>query len=140
MSYIDTSILIAYYWPEKLSAAAQEEICRTAMPSISPLTAVEFASALAFKIRTNELDETAARRILSLFHSHRSHGIYRIIPIGAREYSIAGEWLETFQTSLRALDALHLAVAFTNNLKLITSDKILAASAKRLAVKHKLIK
>jgi predicted nucleic acid-binding protein len=48
--------------------------------------------------------------------------------------------LETFQTSLRALDALHLAVAYSNSLKLITSDKIFAESAKRLNVPYKHIK
>jgi uncharacterized protein len=140
MNYIDTSVLVAYYWPEKLSSAAQAEICRTANPSISPLTIVEFTSALAFKIRINEMDEAMARRILSLFHAHCSNRIYRVVSIEAREYSLACEWLETFQTSLRALDALHLAVAYGNSLRLITSDKILAESAKRLKVKYKRIK
>jgi uncharacterized protein len=139
MAYIDTSVLVAYYSPETLSLAAQTEIRRTAEPSISALTVVEFTSALAIKIRTNEMDEASARRILSIFQLHRSSGVYRVIPMEAREYSIACKWLETFRTSLRALDALHLAAAFAHELKLITADKILAQSAHGLGVKYKLI-
>lgn len=139
MAYIDTSVLIAYYWPEELSLPAQSEIRRAASPSISPLTVVEFISALATKIRTKEMDEVSARRILSIFRIHRADGVYRVLPIEAREYAIACEWLGTFRTSLRTLDALHLAVASSNGLKLITSDKTLAESARRLDVKHKLI-
>jgi predicted nucleic acid-binding protein len=139
MAYIDTSVLIAYYWPETLSQAAQSEIRRAANPSISPLTVVEFISALAIKIRTREMDEESARRILSIFRLHRADGVYRILPIEAREYAIACEWLGTFRTSLRALDALHLAAASSNGLRLITSDKTLAESARQLGVRHKLL-
>jgi uncharacterized protein len=119
--------------------AAQAEIRRTAEPFISTLTVAEFISALAIKIRTNEIDEASARSILSIFQLHRSSGVYRFIPIEAREYSIACKWLETFHTSLRALDALHLAAACAHELKFVTADKILAQSAHDLGVKYKLI-
>ena len=140
MAYIDTSVLVAYYWPEALSRAAQVEIRRTAGPSISPLSELEFVSALALKIRTREMNMESARRILSTFRQHRADGVYRIVSIEAREYAIAHEWIAAFRTSLRALDALHLAASFSSNLTLITADKTLAESAKQLGVKHKLIR
>jgi predicted nucleic acid-binding protein len=45
-----------------------------------------------------------------------------------------------FRTSLRAPDALHMAASFSSSLTLITADKVLAACARRLGVKHKLIR
>ena len=139
MSYIDTSILVAYYCPERLSRAAQSAIRRAAKPTISTLSEVEFISALALKRRTGEINESSARRILSLFKQHRADHIYRLIPIEAREFAVARNWLETFRTSLRALDALHLAAAFTSRLILITADNGLAESAALLGVEHKLL-
>ncbi len=139
MIYIDTSVLVAYYWPETLSRAAQTEIRRSTSPSISPLNELEFISALALKIRTREINEESARLILSMFRRHRAENIYQILAIQAREYAIACEWLGMFRTSLRAPDALHLAVSFSNGLTLVTADKILAESAGQLGVKHKLL-
>lgn len=137
MSYIDTSILVAYYWPEKLSQAAQSAIRRAEIPTISALSEVEFISALALKRRTGEIAEVSARRILALFRQHCADHVYRLVPIEAREYAIASEWLATFRTSLRALDALHLAAAFSSGLVLITADKVLAESAEHLGIQYK---
>ncbi len=139
MSYIDTSILVAYYCPERLSRAAQSAIRRAKKPAISTLSEVEFASALAMKRRTKELNDSSARRILSLFRQHRADHVYRLLAIEAREFAVATDWLESFSTSLRALDALHLATAFTAKLILITADKGLAESAAVLGVKHELL-
>jgi predicted nucleic acid-binding protein len=45
----------------------------------------------------------------------------------------------TFGTGLRTLDAIHLAVAFSNGFVLVTADRTLAAAAKALNVKYTLI-
>ncbi len=139
MSYIDTSILVAYYCPERLSRVAQSAIRRATKPAISTLSEVEFVSALAMKRRTKELNDSSARRILSLFRQHRADHVFQLVPIEAREFAAATDWLESFSTSLRALDALHLAAAFTSGLTLITADKGLAESAAVLGVKHALL-
>jgi len=139
MSYIDTSILVAYYCPERLSRAAQSAIQRAQSPTISTLSEVEFISALALKRRAREITEISSRRIVALFRQHRAEHLYRLIPIEAREFALASEWLATFRTSLRALDALHLAVAFTSGLVLITADKVFAESAEHLGIQYELI-
>ena len=139
MSYIDASILVAYYWPERLSQAAQAAIRRAGIPTISTLSEVEFISALALKRRTGELTEVSARRILTLFRHHRADHVYRLLPIEAREYALADKWLATFRTALGALDALHLAVAFSSGLVLVTADRVFAESAGQLGIKHELV-
>ena len=37
-------------------------------------------------------------------------------------YHLAREWISRFTTPLRTLDALHLAVASQNNIRLVTAD------------------
>ncbi len=139
MGYIDTSILVAYYCPEPLSQAAERWIRRAASPTISPLVEVELCSALAMKTRSGEMDAESAHRVLSCFRMHCADGVFAIVPIGAREYTAACEWLSAFSTPLRTVDALHLAAAFGNGLTLLTADRNLARSAKHFRVACKLI-
>jgi len=134
MSYIDTSVLVAYYCPERLSGTVQKTLAGVAEPTISPLVEVEFHSALSIKVRTGDLDRDSAGRIASQFRLHVSDGLYRLVPVGSREYALARDWLGRFTTSLRTLDALHLAVAFAKGLPLLTADRHLAQSAESLGV------
>ena len=49
-------------------------------------------------------------------------------------------WIGRFDTSLRTLDALHLACASSNNIPLVTADDALARSAEALGVKVQLLR
>jgi len=138
MAYIDTSLLVAYYCPEPLSARAQEALTGLDMPVISPLVEVEAFSAVAAKVRAKQLDATAARGILDVFQKHLAEGYYGIVPIGAAEYRLARDWLGEFTGGLRTLDALHLAAAFTHNLAILTADRTLAKAAGHYGLHHEL--
>jgi predicted nucleic acid-binding protein len=139
MRYLDTSILVAFYLPEPTSAKVQKLCSGTAGVAISGLSEVEFRSALARRVRMNELTKSDALKVLSQFKAHADGGFYRMIAIDQRDYVVAREWLATFHTPLRTLDALHLAVAFSNDLEVVTADKVFAASAKHFGVKYDLI-
>jgi len=139
MAYVDTSVLVAYYCPERLSPKAQKAMRRSGPPVISPLTEVEFYSALSLKVRTGEMEEESASRIISLLQLHIEDGQYRIVSVEAREYALACEWLGRFSVNLRTVDSLHLAAAFSNRLALLTADRGLAKAAKRLGVKHSVV-
>jgi predicted nucleic acid-binding protein len=140
MAYIDTSVLVAYYCPEKHSRTAQRLISGDDSPAISALTDVEFCSALAIKVRTGECARDQAHRVLSLFRMHCADHDYEVLPVGSREYAAASNWITDFATSLKTVDALHLATAFANDLQLVTADKALAESAAHYGVKYKLVK
>jgi len=139
MAYLDTSLLVAYYCPEPLSAAAQRTIRRDDRPTISPLVEVELYSAVAAKVRARHLDRTTADQVLALFQQHVADARLGMVAIGEGEYALARNWLGRFATPLRALDALHLAAAHANDLTLVTADQALARSAKHLGVKSSLI-
>ncbi len=139
MIFVDTSVLVAFYCPEARSGIVQTRLTHLRSPVISSLIQLEVHSAVAMKVRSRELVEADAHQILSLFQVHLADGYYRIVPVESREHQLAREWISGFHTSLRTLDALHLATAFTNDLMLLTADRGLARSAEHLAVRCELL-
>ena len=135
MLYLDTSILLAYYCPETFTHAVESLLARTAQPIISPLSEVEFASAVSRKVRMRELGRSDGGRIVSLFQRQIIDGLYSMAPVEPRHFTLARQWLEQFSAPLRTLDALHLAISFSNDAKLVTADRHLADSAKYLGVR-----
>ena len=139
MAYVDTSVLIAYYCPEPLSATAQRVIRDDDGPAVSRLTEVEFCSALAIKVRRHELDTQTAQRLISQFRLHLEERRYQVVPVQAEQYVLACDWIGRFSTPLRTVDALHLAAAFSGGLQIVTADKDLARSAEHLGMACMLI-
>lgn len=139
MVYIDTSILVAYYCPEKISDQAEKILVEASNPAISQLTDVELTSALARKIREKALSEENGKAVLDIFRTHIDEKSYTYLPIQPKHFSTAMDWIAEFNTSLRTLDALHLAIASKNKAPLLTADIKLAESAKKLGVDMTLI-
>lgn len=134
MSYIDTSVLAAYYCPEPLSPEAERVVRSRPLPSISDLTEVELLSSLSHKVRNGELEMTEAQRIATKFLTHLGGNLYRRLPLERRHYVLARDWMGRFHVSLRTLDALHLAVAAFEGLPLVTADRGFARSSRTLGM------
>jgi hypothetical protein len=139
MYYLDTSIIAALYLPEPRNAEVQELLCRSEKSAISSLSEVEFYSAIARRVRINELSARNALEVLAQFKVHVDDALYGMIPVEQRDYVLARDWLATLGTPLRTLDALHLAISFSNRLVIVTADRVLAESAQHFGVKHRLI-
>ena len=139
MVYIDTSILVAFYCPEKISDQVEDILVNTSNPAISQLIEVELTSALSRKVRENALSQEDAITILSLFRTHIDEKSYQYLPIQPKHYTTAMNWIAEFNTPLRTLDALHLAIAAQNKAPLLTADIKFAKSAKTLGVDVTLI-
>lgn len=131
-AYVDTSVLGAYYCSEQLSAAAEKALRRIQSPVISTLSEVEFASLIAKKRRLGELNEAQAQEILDLFSTHVAEGSYRRIALTTDHYLKARELIGSAKIALHTLDALHLSLAITEHLSLMTADKDLARAARGL--------
>lgn len=134
MVYVDTSVLVAYYCPETLSGKAEAFLVSQDKPVISTLTEVELFAALSRKVREARMTRVVAGRVASKFMSHLDHTVYTRLPVNDRHYRLARDWIGLFRYPLRTLDALHLAVASSENLKLVTIDKNLSKSAKALSI------
>lgn len=137
--YVDTSVLIAYYCPEALSAEAEQRIRALKAVFVSQLTDVEIASAVSRKYRMGELTESSAREVLQMYSQQRAAHCFQITPLGPAEYQHAQQWIGTLTTPLRTLDALHLASANSMNLAVLTADTNMHQSANLLNIKSTLI-
>jgi len=138
-SYIDTSILVPYYFPERLSNKTEQTLRSIKQPILSSLVEVEIFSAIAKKMRLKEISRKDALGIFTLFRSHVETGNFIKLPAQAIHFNQARDFIRDLSTPLRTLDALHLAISTVEDLCLITSDKALAKSAKQLGCNYKLI-
>ncbi len=133
MNYIDTSLLVAAYLPESKSVKVQALLSKT-IPAISLLTEVEFCSAVAKKTRLHEIDKDQAQEVIALFNSHLEDDLFKRVGVTTQHFHFARYCLSKLQTSLRALDALHMAIASIEELTLITADTELAKAARFFSV------
>jgi predicted nucleic acid-binding protein len=134
--YVDTSVLGAYYCPERLSEQAQEHLQSLAqIPVIGLLTEVELTSLVSKKRRSRELTEANARRVLMAFQAHLEEGYFQRCEMTAIDYFQARDLLATMKTSLTTLDTLHVALVRRHELELITADTLMGRMAQRLQIK-----
>ncbi|MCL1473328.1 type II toxin-antitoxin system VapC family toxin [Argonema antarcticum] len=129
MIYLDTSVIVPFYLPEAASQAIRELLSNEAQPALSQLVEVELFSAVSRRVRMGEISQQEARQIAIDFQTDLNDGFYTRIPLESVHYQQAREWLARFDTPLRTLDALHLAVAADNDLRLVTADETLADAA-----------
>jgi len=132
--YIDTSVLAAIYIPERWSQAAENLLASQNVRVISNLVEVEMHSAVARRLRMREIKRDEASSIVRKFEADLESLIYQRLEIGEPDWAAAKKLLDRFDAPLRTLDALHLALALTNELRLVTSDRRLAKSARSLKI------
>jgi predicted nucleic acid-binding protein len=137
--YLDTSIIVPFYWPEALSDAVDQLLRAETEPGLSQLAEVELFSALSRRVRMGEISQEQARQIAARFQTDLDSGFYTRLLLEPDHYQKAREWLSRFETFLRTLDALHLACANSNDLCLVTADEALTRSAQAIGVEVRLL-
>ena len=131
-TYVDTSVLAAYYCPEPLSELVEERLTSGSALVLSRLVQAELASAIARKVRTGDMDEEDARSALHLHDVQADGGAFELVSLRDADVRTATRWMRRLDTSLRTLDGLHLAIAEREALVLLTADVRLAAAADTL--------
>jgi len=139
MHYLDTSVLTGFYCAEERSERVQRVLAGIAEPCISPLVEVEFHCAVARKVRAGAIPHSAAASIFSQFQRHIEESRFDVLAIAGTDYTMAREWIAQMATPLRALDALHLAVACSHGLALVTADEVLAKAARHFGITCRLL-
>ena len=134
MLYLDTCVLLALLTPEVHSPAASAFLEQAAETlAISPWTATELHSALALKVRTGALSATEADRVLEVFDSSLAPGLLWL-DLEADDFRNANACLRGWSTSLRAADALHLAIASGRGATLCSLDAPFVQAAHQLGL------
>jgi predicted nucleic acid-binding protein len=136
-AYFDTSLIAPLYRSEPLTAMA-EALQEEYRPVVSVLTELEMASTVARWVRMGELTQEQAASIDRVFGEDLRVGAFECVELGQRAYWQARNWLQRQDTSLRTLDALHLAVAAEQGWPILTADRQLHNAAQTLGCKSQL--
>jgi predicted nucleic acid-binding protein len=112
MRYFDTSFLAPLVREEKISSRIARFMAGlpTGELAISHWTEVEFASLLARDVHMRALRANEAREAETFFEDVLRQSFVVLSP-SADDYALARRYLHTYETGLRAGDALHLAIA-----------------------------
>jgi predicted nucleic acid-binding protein len=128
-------VVVAYYYPEPLSAQADRLVRASSRPAISDLSEVEVVSALGRKVREGELAPVEAARIVAEFLGHLGSNLYGRVRLERRHYEMARDWIARLTVPLRTLDALQLAAATGAGLDFVTADRRLARAGRMLGAR-----
>jgi predicted nucleic acid-binding protein len=132
--YIDTSALAKWYFNEARSDEFVSFLVAQGAADISRLTAVELNNLVQRRRRTNDIDDALRDAILATFDEDVRKGFLLVHTLEDRHAVRAIELLERLSaTGLRALDAIHLAIAVDIEATVIaTADRIMANAAAAL--------
>ena len=135
MIYVDASVLVAALVLEVNTERALAWI--SARPGgvlcISGWVATEVSSALALKMRIGALTADRRTAILSVWQELRSASL-STVPVPQDAFTLAADMIDDPGSTLRAGDALHLAIASLGGHSLATLDARLAEAALRVGV------
>lgn len=111
MVYVDTSALVALLTLEPATPRVAAWFASNTAPLVSAdWCAVEFASALAAKLRAKQLRPVHAKAASQAFDTLTAGGL-RLLPVSRTAFQQAAKLCAKAADNLRAGDALHVAVA-----------------------------
>jgi uncharacterized protein len=137
MFYFDTSILVPLFLPEETSAKI--EVLFHQLPTDADLvtsqwTRMEFASVLSRLVRMGELKKEVALLCSDRFSRLLSENLQVYLPTLA-DFDLCWKYLSRFDNSMRAGDALHLAIASNLSVeKIFTLDNGMLKAGRQLGL------
>ncbi len=139
MLYLDTCVLLAVLLPEAHSATATMFLAEASAPlAISAWSITALHSALGLKVRTKALSQAQAETVLNAFERSLAPGLLVLEP-EPQDFRNANACLCGWTTSLRAADALHLAIASGRGATLCSLDAPFVAAAQQLGLEAELL-
>jgi predicted nucleic acid-binding protein len=120
--------------PERFSERAEAFIGDQPGPlMVSDLAGVEFASAIARRVRMRLFTADQARSALSVFDEWDFRSAIRA-EITSADVALAGSFLRRLDLPLRTLDAVHIASAQRLRATLVAFDQRMIESARALGI------
>lgn len=132
--YADTSVVIALFLPDPLSARAHAAVAAQSAPLIvSDYVGLEFASTIMRLVRAKVVAAKDAKEALSEFDAWAVANCERAETLAA-DIASANALVRQVGVALRTPDAVSVAIAQRLGAALLTFDKKMAGNARRLGV------
>lgn len=133
--YLDASVLVALFIDDPFSERADKILRgRMAMPAVSDYAKAEFASSIARHVRTGGMKAAEARKTFVDFDGWTDRSATRVQTTPA-DIATAELALRRLDLTLRAPDAIHIAIAHRIGADLVTFDEKMGVCARALGVK-----
>ena len=132
--YLDASVIVALFTDDPFTDRAATVLASKADAVIvSDFAALEFSSVVARFVRMRSITEEQARTVLLDFDSWSERACQRVGTNG-EIISRAEAFVRRRDTSLRAADAINIALAESLHASLMTFDEKMSAAARVLGV------
>jgi uncharacterized protein len=134
--YLDTSFLAPFYIQEATSTSVETILLNipTEQLAISDWTIVEFTSLVSRRVRMSELNLEQMEAVINSFKEDAAQS-YTVFTVTTADFILAAEFIQQWETGLRAGDALHLAIARNHSIEnLLSLDRGLIDAARQLSI------
>ena len=141
MVYLDTSLLVAAFTHETMTAQVQKFLSNNSDKEllISAWSIAEYSSALAIKVRTKQIDLSQRATASAIFNRLAAESL-TVLDVASSHFNTAAKFADQYNLGLRAGDALHLAIAFSVGATVYTLDQRQAEAGPPLGVSTQLLK
>ena len=136
MIYFDTSFLTPLFRLEETSSYVERFVAELGAEelAISRWTMLEFASVLARDVRMGLLNQTQAHGAWTVLQRVVEESFLVLLPTEA-DYVLSVQYIQRYETGLRAGDALHLAIAAGHRAEVVYSlDRMMVRAGEILGL------
>ena len=133
-AYLDASALVALYLPEVFSDAADQAVQQLADRVVSDLTVTEARVAIDRRRKSGDITADACARALARLNQHVAAGIYRQVPWSVSWFADGVALAGSVAVPVRAMDAVHVAIARSLGLAVMSFDRNQRRAARAMGV------